>query len=424
VSCILDGDASAVDAPRYVNHSLDSTTLRIANNDWKTWAVLLAVIEASAHLDGSGLFMGVNADAFELFVGFGAALVALNGFLLLVTTRVAAGVIAKLGGSADVEADFETVKAKWPAAEEWQDVSKVLREREKALLDAKTNKKKGRQLAVKSLKSAAKVVKSAARLSAVGRRIRNLGSRVKGDDALRSLGIDTKELARFQKVFMMCLRVCNMLQAFYISLIIAHWGWYARSHWEALCLLLPLLLIYLGFTPGTVRAYAMVMSLGKVDTRAMSETIEYMEHNDSALHDVAQLLVIRLGDSGETIADVFNEWDTSGDGELSFKEMQAAMVECNMHMPASRFSAMWRKIDIDSSGGITADEFSRALLPCVLLVPSENLLIIDLYAPALYCAVDVFCPWTHLYILILSMDPIMQLRGDGDQGERRHCQHA
>jgi len=126
---------------------------------------------------------------------------------------------------------------------------------------------------------------------------------------------------------------------------------------EALCLLIPLVVIYLGFTPGIVRAYAMVMSLGKVDTHALSETILYMEHHDSALNDVAQLLITRMGKSNETIEDVFYHWDTSGDGELSFKELQKAMEESNMHMQSARFRAMWRKIDIDSSGGITMDEF-------------------------------------------------------------------
>jgi Ca2+-binding EF-hand superfamily protein len=101
----------------------------------------------------------------------------------------------------------------------------------------------------------------------------------------------------------------------------------------------------------------MVMSLGKVDTHALSETILYMEHHDSALNDVAQLLITRMGKSNETIEDVFYHWDTSGDGELSFKELQKAMEESNMHMQSARFRAMWRKIDIDSSGGITMDEF-------------------------------------------------------------------
>jgi hypothetical protein len=349
---------------RYVNHSLDSTTLRIANNDWKTWAILLALIEALAHLDGSGVFMGISSRAFELFLCFGAALVALNGVLLVVTNYVANDMLIKLGGSRNIETNFDTVKFKWPKAEEWQDLSKVLREREQAMIDAKAQKKQQKTTSVK-LKSAAKAVKGATRLSAVGRRIRKIGTRVKGADALLSMGIDTKELAKFQKVFMTCLRVCNMLQAFYISLIIAHWGWYAQSHLEALCLLIPLAVIYLGFTPGIVRAYAMVMSLGKVDTRALSETIEYMEHHDSALNDVAQLLITRIGNSNETIEDVFHEWDTSGDGELSFKELHEAMEESNMHMQYARFRAMWRKIDIDSSGGINAEEFSRAIMPCV-----------------------------------------------------------
>ena len=122
---------------RYVNHSLDSTTLRIANNDWKTWAILLALIEALAHLDGSGVFMGDSFEAFELFIGFGAALVVLSALLLVITNYVARDVLRKLGGWSNVETTFETVKSKWPKAEEWQDLSKVLLDREHALVEAK-----------------------------------------------------------------------------------------------------------------------------------------------------------------------------------------------------------------------------------------------------------------------------------------------
>jgi len=198
---------------RYVNHSLDSTTLRIANNDWKTWAILLALIEALAHLDGSGVFMGISSRAFELFLCFGAALVALNGVLLVVTNYVANDMLIKLGGSRNVETTFDTVKSKWPKNEEWQDLSKVLREREQSMIDKKAQKKEQKRTSAK-LKSAANAVISAARLSAVGRRIRKMGTRVKHSDALRNIGIDTRELTKFQSIFMTCLRVFNMLQAF------------------------------------------------------------------------------------------------------------------------------------------------------------------------------------------------------------------
>jgi hypothetical protein len=37
-----------------------------------------------------------------------------------------------------------------------------------------------------------------------------------------------------------------------------------------------------------VRSYALVMGLGKPDPRAMSETIDYMEHNEQALSQVIE----------------------------------------------------------------------------------------------------------------------------------------
>jgi Ca2+-binding EF-hand superfamily protein len=39
------------------------------------------------------------------------------------------------------------------------------------------------------------------------------------------------------------------------------------------------------------------------------------------------------------------------------------MQDHGLHMPQSRIKAMWRKVDIDSSGSISSDEFRRALDP-------------------------------------------------------------
>lgn len=113
--------------------------------------------------------------------------------------------------------------------------------------------------------------------------------------------------------------------------IISHWCWYAPGTWQAFMELLPLLIIYLFITPLVVRRYAMVMSLGKPNPRAMSLTIEYMDHNEQALHQVAELILDSKAEN-ESIEDVFNDWDINGDKELSFKELNEAMLATNMHM--------------------------------------------------------------------------------------------
>jgi len=64
-----------------------------------------------------------------------------------------------------------------------------------------------------------------------------------------------------------------------------------------LSLLYLLCIFVVKFRIHKVRSYALVMGLGKPDPRAMSETIEYMEHNEQALSQVWFSLVrmIRLG---------------------------------------------------------------------------------------------------------------------------------
>lgn len=41
-------------------------------------------------------------------------------------------------------------------------------------------------------------------------------------------------------------------------------------------------------------------------------------------------------------------------------------------MPEARFKAMWRKIDVDSSGAIDNDEFKRAVKPYLDQVRKEH----------------------------------------------------
>jgi hypothetical protein len=135
-----------------------------------------------------------------------------------------------------------------------------------------------------------------------------------------ALGINPKTYDRFQAYFIVGLRVANLMQAFYISLIFAHWGWYAPSLPLAFLELLPPFVISLLLTPRIVQRFAIVLSIGKPNPTALSQTIVYMEHNEESLHQIAELIINSKADN-ETIDDVFREWDTNHDGVLTFKEL-------------------------------------------------------------------------------------------------------
>jgi len=187
-----------------------------------------------------------------------------------------------------------------------------------------------------------------------------------------AMGIDPKLYDRFQTYFMVGLRMANLMQAFYIALIFAHWGWYAPTAALAFLELLPILFIYIFLTPRIIRRYATILSLGKPNPTALSQTIVYIKHNEESLHQVAELIVNSSGEN-ETIDDVFREWDTNHDGVISFKELSEAMAANSMHLQSERLQAFWRNIDIDSGGSISMAEFSRALNPYVRLVTLENM---------------------------------------------------
>jgi hypothetical protein len=72
---------------------------------------------------------------------------------------------------------------------------------------------------------------------------------VRTQNIVDELGMDPADVARFQKFYLLWLRTTNVFQAFYIALIFAHWAWYAPSHWEAVAMVLPLVVVYLIFTP-------------------------------------------------------------------------------------------------------------------------------------------------------------------------------
>ena len=48
---------------------------------------------------------------------------------------------------------------------------------------------------------------------------------------------------------------------------------------------------------------------------------------------------------------------------LDYKELRAAMLEANLHIPLQRFKALCRTIDVDGNGSISLQEFTNALSP-------------------------------------------------------------
>lgn len=55
-----------------------------------------------------------------------------------------------------------------------------------------------------------------------------------------------------------------------------------------------------------------------------------------------------------------------------FVKLLMFIVTPLMFESPSNHQAMWRKVDIDSSGSITREEFARAIDPYVLLVKKEH----------------------------------------------------
>ena len=58
-----------------------------------------------------------------------------------------------------------------------------------------------------------------------------------------------------------------------------------------------------------------------------------MEHNEMALHEVAMKLVIKMEEENVSLENIFQDWDTNGDKELSYEELEHAMFEANLHLP-------------------------------------------------------------------------------------------
>lgn len=79
------------------------------------------------------------------------------------------------------------------------------------------------------------------------------------------------------------------VQALYIALILSHWGWYSPGWVSAFATLVPLFSIYLFFTPLILHNFLFVLTLGRPDAHAFSATVEFMEHQDMALKQLAEV---------------------------------------------------------------------------------------------------------------------------------------
>jgi hypothetical protein len=360
----------------YINHCLDATTIKIAHNTPMTWCALVVFIQVIIRFVNHKIIMGYNFDDFRNFIVFGICIIVINVFLLAVSLYAKSAVLEKLGGTSDIEASFKTLKSKWhDDPQNIEDIHILLRNAEQKVIDDEKKRKahqhsfnitdfsefKGKLKA--SIVTRLQQVKKATQFRAS---MKQSGIRSQSVEKLHQYG-----LVWFHRNFMRMLRISNLLQAFYISLVIAHWTWYAPSWKYAVLLLAPIFIIYFFLTPVLIRRYAMVMSLGKPNPGALSKTIAYMEHNEQALHQVAELIVYSKKDD-ESLEDVFQDWDANNDGELSFKELHSAMLGCDMHMPDERLKAMWSRIDIDSSGSITKQEFHRAIDPFIKKVLNEQ----------------------------------------------------
>lgn len=349
----------------YVNNALDRTTIKIASCTSMSWATLVVFIISVAHLDSGGLFFGTKEDNFWWFGAFGSFLMIMNVLMLVAITLAKNNVLHKIGGHTDANLCLISLKEKTNAEEQVAFNLERLKEREREMTrEKKQHKKIGFKHAAKSFKTMAKVTNVLKRRSTK-------------KELLEEKGLNPEDFAKFQYWFTKVLRVTNLLQAFYISMIITHWAWYATSHSKALIMIVPLLVIYIFLTPRIVRRYAMVMSLGKPQPKALSHTIEYMEHNEMALHEVAMKLVIKMEEENVSLENIFQDWDTNGDKELSYEELEHAMFEANLHLPEARFKAMWKKIDVDSSGSLDETEFVRAVTPYVDQVRREREASID-----------------------------------------------
>jgi hypothetical protein len=206
-----------------VNHALDATTLKIANNTWVTWSSLILLIIICAQLNDSAFFMGIDEDGYYNFLFMGLVLIVVHVVLYAVVLYASQSLMVKLGATGtlyinasalsleacvcsyralkcygvvivvflfiflffggnvtgNVEQEFEAVKAIWPEVESWHNIHGELRDIEQKVIDdAKKRKKGAHKIALKkSLKSAAQSVRTAARLSSVGRRVKNMGKR-------------------------------------------------------------------------------------------------------------------------------------------------------------------------------------------------------------------------------------------------------
>jgi len=90
--------------------------------------------------------------------------------------------------------------------------------------------------------------------------------------------------------------------------------------------------------------------LGKID----------LDEGPGAL-EISEQIAIALKGHASRVLDLFREWDTNGDGEISKKEFRKAMVSLGLQVPVKDVDALFDKWDGDGGGCIQYKELNRIL---------------------------------------------------------------
>jgi len=90
--------------------------------------------------------------------------------------------------------------------------------------------------------------------------------------------------------------------------------------------------------------------LGKID----------LDEGPGAL-EISEQIALALKGVASRVLDLFREWDTNGDGEISKKEFRKAMVSLGLEVPVKDVDALFDKWDGDGGGCIQYKELNRIL---------------------------------------------------------------